>query len=529
MNAESKINVHYSSLVGLKAELLRKQSEVEAAKKGFENIKLISKAKIKDKASNEKRKARKFEDNEETEEAEDSEDAKTLQKSKLMLQAKSRLYDTLSKTHTNLNPNFLVDFQNKSDDTNYLETERKTLDNDCKSDYDSDGEWVEYTDCFGRTRKCLPEDLPKMQEKDDFIRKKINDKPQEETGRSMYIDDKLPNKEPELEMMRKKWEEQTEKLSNKVNIHYEDVLFDEARTHGVGYYAFSQDEEERAKQQENLSKLRKETEEKQQENQEIRNIKDKLQQNRLRAARLRQRMRLGLSDKEAEEEILLKKSEQNKIENIEINIENENQNEQSNEISNCVQNNEINSGVQTNEISSCNQSNETHNNEQKMKQEIAKSNLADIENKIEAFGQLLGKRNRWYVMSQEEWVHKKRKERTKEFGPIYNNFESKKSPDLTEGANQTSDFADSKNSNDTLDNESSTVESIPPHVGDFCVDRVSLVKDDTPSVEPIFQQSTITKETSSQSPKDTKVYENIACQVEAGLKYLRHQFEKKRS
>lgn len=69
----------------------------------------------------------------------------------------------------------------------------------------------------------------------------------------------------------------------------------EARTHGVGYYNFSQDENERLRQQEALKEMREEAE----KNQAIaRNLKEKREQQmkqRLAAARRRKCERLGLS------------------------------------------------------------------------------------------------------------------------------------------------------------------------------------------------------------------------------------------
>jgi hypothetical protein len=523
MNAESKINIHYSSLVGLRAELLRKQTEVEAAKAKQENVKLINKVKIKDKPCNEKQKTKKLDEKKNSNEVEDRESVKALQKSKLMLQAKSRLYDKLSKTHTNLNPNFLVDFKHKPNDPDHIEDEDKKSDDDYKSDYDSDGEWIEYTDCFGRTRKCLPEDLPKMQEKDQSIRKKINNKAHENvTEQLLFVEDRLPNNEPEIEMMRKKWEEQTAKLSNKANIHYEDVLFDEARTHGVGYYAFSQDEEERMKQQENLFKLRKETEQKQKENQKIRDMKDKLQQNRLRVARLRQRIRAGLPVDETNEtnetnetdenkSTNLLKLETNKEQNIETNTEKENKNEVRNEIEKCKEisetinyssSNESDSSKQTND---CEAISKTNSCEQNSKHLTDKNKLADIENKIEAFGQLLGKRNRWYVMSQEEWVHKKRKERTSEFGPIYKNFENGESIDLNKiASNSDLKYSDSYSEG----NDSTIVGPVPQFTDNFNVDLI-LAEDKTNITDSvsvsnqlnILENSPITEESNLPSSK----------------------------
>ena len=61
------------------------------------------------------------------------------------------------------------------------------------------------------------------------------------------------------EAQKMNWEKKEEENALKTDIHYQDVLFDEARQHGVGYYAFSTDIEERKKQQIALEEMRKKT------------------------------------------------------------------------------------------------------------------------------------------------------------------------------------------------------------------------------------------------------------------------------
>lgn len=408
MNSESKISVHYSSLVGLKAELLKKQEEAKIAKAKLESITAGNKIKFNEKAANNKEK--KTKNVEPSPETDDIESMKTLKKSKLMLQAKSRLYDKLSKTRTNMNPNFLVDFEHKTDDPHESEEENFDKNNDFSED-DSDSEWVEYTDCFGRTRKCLREDLPKMKEKDKSVRNDVLKNPDEHVQEEIfYVEDRIPEKEAEIEIMRRKWEEQTAKLSNKADIHYQDILFDEARTHGVGYYAFSQDEKEREKQQDELNKLRKETEKKQKESESIREVKQKMQLNRLRVARIRQRIRAGLSAKEAEEEIQLEDAK-NQLQSTD---------------------NETSKITNEGDTPSAQSKAESDDSKEDNNEQDDKNKFDDIENKIQAFGELLGKRNQWYVMTQEEWVDKKRKERITEFGPGYGNFQHSETFNLSD-------------------------------------------------------------------------------------------------
>lgn len=176
-NSSTKININHSSLMGLKAELLRKQAEIEELKKKNESNPsplLIKPKKEKPPAKPKVQRITK-------KEYADLQDQKRHEKSKLMLEAKSRLYDNLKKSHKNVNPNYLVDFVNKSDseDEDKVATCEKDKTNDetsseSGSDYeDNDDDWVEYVDCFGRTRKCLKEDLPAMKEKDRLLGQKV--------------------------------------------------------------------------------------------------------------------------------------------------------------------------------------------------------------------------------------------------------------------------------------------------------------------------------------------------------------------
>ncbi|XP_054008883.1 coiled-coil domain-containing protein 174 [Hylaeus anthracinus] len=381
MNTSKKINVNFSSLVGLKAELLRKQTEVNQAKLRSEVNNPVPKVKKKPKKSKENA------TKESSDKSEYIEDVNTLKKSKLMLEAKARLYERMKKSKNN-NENFLVDFTNKSDES---EAESLPKDEEDINDetFGNEDDWVEYEDCFGRTRKCLIEDLPLMQEKDKLIKQQIISKKGIDLKANAEQNFVQEEKEPEIEIMRRKWEEQTAKLADKVNIHYQDVLFDEARAHGVGYFAFSQDEEQRAKQQENLSKLRKETEQKQKEIKELKELRAKMEQNRLKAARIRQRVRAGLPIEPEEEEEEVGEELKEKV------------------------NNESNVSTEIKE--------EDESTESQPKEE---DKAVERENKIKALGELLGKRNRWYEMSQEEWVDKCRKIRATEFGPMYDNFKS---------------------------------------------------------------------------------------------------------
>lgn len=489
--------------MGLKTELLRKQHEVNEAKLKSEINHIDLKLKKKPK------KLKK----ENTDKNEDKsvyiEDVNTHRKSKLMLEAKARLYERLKRSRTN-NDNFLVDFKNKSVES---DEEASQKDEEIENDaiYENEDDWVEYEDCFGRTRKCLREDLLLMQEKDKLIKQQIiNEKGIDPKTKNTVEQSIVENeKEPEIEIMRRKWEEQTKKLANKVNIHYQDVLFDEARTHSVGYYAFSQSEEERMKQQENLFNLRKETEQKQKEIKEMKELREKIEYNRLKAARIRQRIRAGLPIDTIEEEFKQKnddESSQNKVESI------------ANENAVKETPNEIND----NNIKEGNEENKEDNEENK-------------EDKIKALGELLGKRTHWYEMSQEEWVHKCRKIRDNEFGPVYDNFKSGgylNSKNVELSTNQEHKKSDSNQihiQNDEIDIDSYDIPLPPPLVtndSDTKCDKNNLIEEkcnssSLPIVTDITQYQSNSTVQNQIKPTPNIDEESIA----AGLRYLREKFE----
>lgn len=72
----------------------------------------------------------------------------------------------------------------------------------------------------------------------------------------------------------------------------------EAREHGVGFYEFSTDHEEREKQQEALSKIRDSTLEAQQQRADLKKSRDNIIANRVKLAKARVRARHGLPPEE---------------------------------------------------------------------------------------------------------------------------------------------------------------------------------------------------------------------------------------
>lgn len=183
------------------------------------------------------------------------------------------------------------------------------------------------------------------------------------------------------EQLRRQWEKEEIELLKKNDVHYQDLLFNEARTHGVGYYGFSRDEEERAKQQENLRKLREETEAEQKRAQELRMIREKQLKARAKAARDRRRARLGLppgGDSEEEEKIEDEKKIEKEKDDLEI------------------------SEIDIEKVS------KEKDLEEKRKRHVRPWDIGKEG--------VLGKKEH-YEYTQEEWVDRKRKERVEEFAP----------------------------------------------------------------------------------------------------------------
>lgn len=267
-----------------------------------------------------------------------------LAKSKRILEAKAKLYDRLTASGggaTNSDETSLVMFNKKKQD---IRPNSRSSSSESDSDHgngddddDDGGLWTEYTDCLGRTRKCLKSDLEYFKQKDaelaDVAGNRLKnlethrsaEEPKANATQPWFIDTKgmtsndLPfnraqsmapdnddtlsmiSKASKKEEMRMQWEHTEQENMNRDEIHYQDVLFDEARTHGVGYYAFSADQTERAKQQQQLEVERERTLEAQQKRDQQRQQREKIIADRVFAAKNRQRARLGLPPLEPEE------------------------------------------------------------------------------------------------------------------------------------------------------------------------------------------------------------------------------------
>ncbi|KAG4077378.1 hypothetical protein HA402_009779 [Bradysia odoriphaga] len=347
MNDPNKrIDVNLSSLLSLKAELLRKHEEVTKAKSSHIVDNFVPRR-------GDKHKERKAKSNDsattttQRQHSESYEDTEMLSRSKKILEAKSKFYDKMSAAGGSLNSdeNCLVMFNQKKQSgvPNARYESSSSDDSETEShDKEESGEWVEYTDCLGRTRKCLKEDVEFFKKKDGELaetvaeRNKANGVDVKAEPPKWIIDTKgdfkLPmqlndtgskdddtmsmlSKSSKIDEIRQNWEKQEAENLTKDSVHYQGVLFDEARTHGVGYYAFSTDEAQRASQQKELEATRLKTLASQKERENQRLSREKIIAERVKAAKNRQRARLGLPPLEenpepTEQELVDKEAEE---------------------------------------------------------------------------------------------------------------------------------------------------------------------------------------------------------------------------
>ncbi|XP_032927844.1 coiled-coil domain-containing protein 174 isoform X2 [Catharus ustulatus] len=266
------LDVAASSLVDLKAELFRKQEE-------FKKEKLLKDAGgfAKPRTSNKKPSIwtrqntgvvnRAAKDVEEKAEEQD-----ILDKSRKKLEEKAKLYEKMTKgdfPDEETEDLYLVDFTQKIIDKQHevqelhqSEAAGKTSERDTDEEEiqpeadipppeDPDEEWVDYVDFLGRSRRCMKKDLPSLLKMDQ----ELQGKRQELDGNTLLSEDMR------RELQRQQWEKEEEEALRKPMgpIHYEDIRENEARQLGVGYFAFSRDQELRHKQRATLDMLREQT------------------------------------------------------------------------------------------------------------------------------------------------------------------------------------------------------------------------------------------------------------------------------
>lgn len=507
----STYEISKSSLLSLKAEILRKQEELKN--------KVYKKEKTKAPLTKNK-------GVDERNERDSAEDLELLEKSRKALEQKAKLYDKLSKSNVvdddpaSFQNRFLVRFKDKNEKEDLIQDDSE---DDLPEKYDdpqnSDDEWVEYIDSLGRTRTCLKKDLNYFKSKDKEYKreespdaeneKSKNNEKGEDISDDIPEDSQLLSDDMRREMLREQWEKEEMELRDKHNVHYQDVLFNEARSHGVGYYSFSKDEEERRKQQESLEKLREETRQKQQKSQELKATREKQLAARIKAAKMRKCARLGLPIEDDEED-------------------------------------EAEIGPPVPQSIEEPRTNEEDAFKEKLLEEARRNHVRPWD---------IGKKStkEFYEYSQNEWVEKKRKERDNQFAPPTTfrrdfraapaeiepsevqsslKFTTIKS---TKTSRSTGYLNPYKNSNDELQdpyNEETKTFS-PYKLPDNIAKKRKYNTEETNKPAAQGQQYESTNEALSSNPQFSNTtpnnYQNIEASIEAGLEYLWKQTEKRKN
>ncbi|KAM8705980.1 hypothetical protein ACLKA7_010303 [Drosophila subpalustris] len=342
MNDPNKaISVNLSSLLSLKAELQRKQHEVKlakATKASANEFKPSQVASEREKSKSSSSKNSNYTEISRTDEVKvyETEDYAQLDKSRRVLEAKSKFYDRMSRSGGSLNSddNCLVMFNRKRQEQSFDQEQEqepqscaqreRLVSSSSSSSSDStagnDDDEVEYVDCLGRTRKCLRKELEEAMRRDKQLADSMPERLDQNKANWMIdtkvnpssnhnSDDDEPSYGPRAtesvfseaistmtkhDEQRINWERKELENFDKPDVHYQDVFFDEARTHGVGYYAFSTDETERKQQQRELEQSRKATQAEQKRRDDLRAQRDKIVADRVLAAKNRIRARNGL-------------------------------------------------------------------------------------------------------------------------------------------------------------------------------------------------------------------------------------------
>jgi hypothetical protein len=137
-------------------------------------------------------------------------------------------------------PNSLVDFREKI--RLKIEMPRPRTPSPVPIEAAGDEDLVEFTDSFGRTRKCLKKNLPHYKKMDEEAKLIARSEEQEAN-------------ESEDENDTRTWEE----VKPVGPVRYQELVQDEIRDHGVGFFRFSEDEDVRRQQLKTLEEIHRET------------------------------------------------------------------------------------------------------------------------------------------------------------------------------------------------------------------------------------------------------------------------------
>ena len=370
----NKIDIDQSSLLSLKAELLRKKSEALANQSS-------SSSRIEDHVPSKKKKISQEPVNrEENSNAKAYEYDESNDKVKKILEMKAKYYERMQKSGQNTS---LILFREKAKTETHKDPVRIEDDYD---DDDDDDDFVEFTDCFGRTRKIPKSEYislkrqesvePEAREDEDRRSQSVErqQQPEEEIGESFL-------------KQREDWRRQEQINSEQNEVFYQDLLFNEAREHGTGFYAFSTDHSERDEQKEKFKRLREETEKAQSQRNQLKKQRDDIIKNRVANAKLRIRQKLGLppEEEEVKEEEKHEEKEQPTREPTEEELERER--------------------LRKEYVRPWD------------KDKVGESRVGNRKEEQEEWAPSREK----FLLTQDEWVAKQRETRENEFAPVYSN------------------------------------------------------------------------------------------------------------
>ena len=198
-------------------------------------------------------------------------------------------------------------------------------------------------------------------------------------------------------MLRQKWEQQEMENLKKDSVHYTDVRFDEARAHGAGFYNFSKDEEKRSQEQKTLKKTHEETNEMRKQREKKNEKRKREMAERIKKIKNKKRQKQGLpplSDDESDNDTKDAK-------------DSDSDDDPSEDISKSVMEG----------LKMFRRDNEEMERQRNSAMRVASSTARDWDREKEVQEDDLGRSKEWKVMSQDQWVDKKRVERKKEFAP----------------------------------------------------------------------------------------------------------------
>jgi len=322
------------------------------------------------------------------------EEERSYERARYMLEKKTKLYESMKKGKGNssIADNFLVDFNGGIEE----EDDFDDLENIDYPAQRSGEEWVEFTDALGRTRKCMKKDLKELQRQGkDMVRE---EEEEQETGEGLRKEEPdMLSADMRMDLLRQKWEQQEMENLTKESLHYNDVRFDEARSHGAGFYNFSGEEDKRIQEQKTLRKLHEETDEMRRLKERKAEKRKKDMSDRIKKIKAKRREKLGLAPESDDE------SDHEDNENAE-GSEDENQAE------------DITKSVMEG-LKMFRRNNEEMERQRNQAIREASSQARDWDRDKECPDDDLGRSKEWKVLSQDQWNSQKREERNPDFAP----------------------------------------------------------------------------------------------------------------